>query len=227
MRGAPSWLWPPRFATSSETAPSENRDLLAIGTAGNGPSRRLLVVAYDAGGALAVGVLGAVRVPPAIVAAPFATTLVQRFRGDRGSPRSTSCDPREPFSPRSSSADGLPVEASTRSPRSCGAGSLVRPFSPPSCPRRAHARRASRRERRVEHREAGNVRGATDRGGCVAWTARCRQACSWRQGSPERRQRVGTALRARRGRARRGRRDRSTRFRLPRPPGTAQYPARC
>jgi cyclic nucleotide-binding protein/MFS transporter len=43
----------------------------------------LLVVAYDAGGALAVGILGAVRVLPAIVAAPFATTLVQRFRGDR------------------------------------------------------------------------------------------------------------------------------------------------
>src|SRR4249919_3138003 len=43
----------------------------------------LLVVAYDAGGALAVGVLGAVRVLPAIIVAPFASTLVQRFRGDR------------------------------------------------------------------------------------------------------------------------------------------------
>ena len=43
----------------------------------------LLVVAYDAGGALAVGVLGAVRIAPAIVAAPFATLLVERFRGDR------------------------------------------------------------------------------------------------------------------------------------------------
>ncbi len=43
----------------------------------------LLVVAYDAGGALAAGILGAVRVVPAIVAAPFATTLVERFRGDR------------------------------------------------------------------------------------------------------------------------------------------------
>ena len=43
----------------------------------------LLVVAYDAGGALAVGVLGAVRVAPVIVAAPFATALVQRYRGDR------------------------------------------------------------------------------------------------------------------------------------------------
>jgi len=43
----------------------------------------LLVVAYEAGGALAVGVLGAVRVAPAIVAAPFATALVERYRGDR------------------------------------------------------------------------------------------------------------------------------------------------
>lgn len=42
----------------------------------------LLVVAYDRGGALAAGVLGAVRVAPAIVAAPFATALVERFRGD-------------------------------------------------------------------------------------------------------------------------------------------------
>jgi MFS family permease len=43
----------------------------------------LLVVAYDEGGTLAVGILGAVRVIPAIVAAPFASTLVERFRGDR------------------------------------------------------------------------------------------------------------------------------------------------
>ena len=43
----------------------------------------LLVVAYDAGGAFAAGVLGAVRVLPGIVAAPFATTLVERYRGDR------------------------------------------------------------------------------------------------------------------------------------------------
>jgi MFS family permease len=43
----------------------------------------LLVVAYEEGGTLAVGILGAVRVVPAIVAAPFASTLVERFRGDR------------------------------------------------------------------------------------------------------------------------------------------------
>jgi hypothetical protein len=43
----------------------------------------LLVVAYDAGGAFAVGALGAVRVAPAIAAAPFATALVERYRGDR------------------------------------------------------------------------------------------------------------------------------------------------
>jgi hypothetical protein len=43
----------------------------------------LLVVAYDAGGTLAVGLLGAVRMVPATVAAPFAPTLVEHFRGDR------------------------------------------------------------------------------------------------------------------------------------------------
>ena len=43
----------------------------------------LLVVAYEAGGAVAAGVLGAVRVIPSIVSAPFAPSLVMRFRGDR------------------------------------------------------------------------------------------------------------------------------------------------
>src|SRR5438034_1503185 len=43
----------------------------------------LLVFAYDRGGALAVGILGAVRIVPAIVAAPFAPMLVERYRGDR------------------------------------------------------------------------------------------------------------------------------------------------
>jgi MFS family permease len=43
----------------------------------------VLVVAYDRGGTLAVGILGAVRVLPAIVVAPFATAVVERFRGDR------------------------------------------------------------------------------------------------------------------------------------------------
>ncbi len=43
----------------------------------------LLIVAYDAGGAVAAGLLGAVRVLPAIVVTPFSTPLVERFRGDR------------------------------------------------------------------------------------------------------------------------------------------------
>jgi MFS family permease len=43
----------------------------------------LLVFAYDAGGPLAVGILGAVRIVPAIVATPFAPMLVERYRGDR------------------------------------------------------------------------------------------------------------------------------------------------
>lgn len=43
----------------------------------------LLVFAYDAGGTLAVGLLGAVRTVPGMIAAPFASTLVHRYRGDR------------------------------------------------------------------------------------------------------------------------------------------------
>jgi MFS family permease len=43
----------------------------------------LLVFVYDAGGTLAVGILGAVRTLPAMFAAPFASTLVHRYRGDR------------------------------------------------------------------------------------------------------------------------------------------------
>jgi Cyclic nucleotide-binding domain/Major Facilitator Superfamily len=43
----------------------------------------LLVVAYDAGGAVAVGILGAVRVVPAIFATPHAMALVERYRGHR------------------------------------------------------------------------------------------------------------------------------------------------
>src|SRR4029079_8459396 len=43
----------------------------------------LLVVAYQAGGAVAAVARGAVGVVPAIMAAPFAPGLVVRFRGDR------------------------------------------------------------------------------------------------------------------------------------------------
>jgi MFS family permease len=43
----------------------------------------LLVFAYEAGGTLAVGLLAAIRTVPAMIAAPFASTLVHRYRGDR------------------------------------------------------------------------------------------------------------------------------------------------
>jgi hypothetical protein len=43
----------------------------------------LLVFVYAAGGTLAVGILGAVRTVPAMFAAPFASTFVHRYRGDR------------------------------------------------------------------------------------------------------------------------------------------------
>jgi hypothetical protein len=43
----------------------------------------LLVVAYDEGGVVAVGLLGAIRMLPATIAGFFAPTLVARMRGDR------------------------------------------------------------------------------------------------------------------------------------------------
>src|SRR5439155_27123976 len=43
----------------------------------------LLVVAYRAGGALGVGVLGVIRMVPAMVLGPFAATPIRRLRGER------------------------------------------------------------------------------------------------------------------------------------------------
>jgi hypothetical protein len=43
----------------------------------------LLVVAYRAGGALGVGILGVVRMVPAIVLGPLAGTPIRRLRGER------------------------------------------------------------------------------------------------------------------------------------------------
>ena len=43
----------------------------------------LLVVAYRAGGALGVGILGVVRMVPAIVLGPFAATPIRGLRGER------------------------------------------------------------------------------------------------------------------------------------------------
>jgi MFS family permease len=89
----------------------------------------LLVVAYDAGGAVGVGVLGAVRVVPAIVAAPFSTTLVQRFRGDRVL---TALNVLRSLGATATAiviAAGLPVELTfVLAAFVAGAGSLVRPI---------------------------------------------------------------------------------------------------
>jgi hypothetical protein len=89
----------------------------------------LLVVAYDAGGAFAVGVLGAVRVLPAIVAPPFATTLVQRFGGNRVLIAINLVR----FAGAAATAivigAGLPLEATyALAAVVAGAGSLVRPI---------------------------------------------------------------------------------------------------
>ena len=89
----------------------------------------LLVVAYDAGGALAVGVLGAVRVLPAIVAAPFAPTLVQRFRGDRVLTAINVVRAAGAVVTAIVIGAGLPIEMTyALAAVVAGAGSLVRPI---------------------------------------------------------------------------------------------------
>jgi MFS family permease len=89
----------------------------------------LLVVAYDAGGALAAGILGAVRVLPAIVAAPFATTLVERYRGDRVLTIINLVRSAGAVATALVVASDLPVELTyVLAGVVAGAGSLVRPI---------------------------------------------------------------------------------------------------
>ena len=89
----------------------------------------LLVVAYEEGGTLAVGILGAVRVVPAIVAAPFATALVQRFNGNRVLTAINILRCGGAIVTAAVVAAGLPVEATyVLAGIVAGAGSLVRPI---------------------------------------------------------------------------------------------------
>ena len=89
----------------------------------------LLVVAYEAGGTLAAGILGAVRVVPAIVAAPFAATLVERFRGDRMLTAINLLRAGGAAATAVVVAADLPVEAIyALAALVAGAGSLVRPI---------------------------------------------------------------------------------------------------
>ena len=89
----------------------------------------LLVVAYEAGGTLAAGILGAVRVVPAIVAAPFAATLVERFRGDRMLTAINLVRAGGAAATAIVVAADLPVEATyALAAVVAGAGSLVRPI---------------------------------------------------------------------------------------------------
>lgn len=89
----------------------------------------LLVVAYDAGGALAVGILSAVRMVPAIVAAPFATALVERYRGDRVLTAINLVRCVGAVSTGIVIAAGMPVEATyVLAAVVAGAGALVRPI---------------------------------------------------------------------------------------------------
>jgi MFS family permease len=89
----------------------------------------LLVIAYDAGGALAAGILGAVRVLPAIVAAPFATSLVERYRGDRVLTAINLVRSAAALATAIVVASELPVELTyVLAAVVAGAGSLIRPI---------------------------------------------------------------------------------------------------
>jgi MFS family permease len=89
----------------------------------------LLVVAYDAGGALAAGILGAIRVIPWIVSAPFAPRLVVRFRGDRVLAAINAVRSLGAIATAAVVAADLPIELTyVLAAIVAGAGSLVRPI---------------------------------------------------------------------------------------------------
>lgn len=89
----------------------------------------LLVVAYNAGGALAAGVLGAIRVVPWIVFAPLAPRLVVRFRGDRVLEAINTVRSVGAIATAGVVAMDLPIELTfVLAAVVAGAGSLVRPI---------------------------------------------------------------------------------------------------
>jgi MFS family permease len=89
----------------------------------------VLVVAYDSGGALAAGILGAVRVVPSIVSAPFAPRLVMRFRGDRVLAAINAVRSLGAIATAGVVATELPIELTyLLAALVAGAGSLVRPI---------------------------------------------------------------------------------------------------
>jgi MFS family permease len=89
----------------------------------------LLVVAYESGGALAAGILGAVRVVPSIVSAPFAPSLVLRFRGDRVLAAINVVRSIGAIATAAIVATDLPTELTfVLAAVVAGAGSLVRPI---------------------------------------------------------------------------------------------------
>jgi hypothetical protein len=89
----------------------------------------LLVIVYDAGGAVAAGILGAVRVIPGIVAGPFATTLVERYRGDRVLTAINAVRAGGAIATAFVVATDLPLELTyVLAAVVAGAGSLIRPI---------------------------------------------------------------------------------------------------
>ena len=143
----------------------------------------LLVVAYDAGGAFAVGLLGAIRVLPAIVAAPLATTLLERFRGNRVLTAINLLRAVGTLATAIVIATDFPIEVTyALAAIVAGAGSLVRPIQSALLPALA---------RSPGELVAANVASSTGEGSARSWVrcwlafsspgrARLRRASSWR-----------------------------------------------
>lgn len=133
----------------------------------------LLVVAYDAGGALAVGVLGAIRVVPAIVTAPFSTTLVQRYRGDRVLTALNVARSVGALATAIVIGAGLPVEVTfVLAAVVAGAGSLVRPIQTALLPAfaRTPGELVAANVTASTGEGLGTFAGPLLAGGLVAWT---------------------------------------------------------
>ena len=133
----------------------------------------LLVVAYDAGGAFAVGVLGAIRVLPAIVAAPSASALVQRFRGDRVLTAINVVRALGTVATAAVIAAGLPIAITfILAALVAGAGSLVRPIQNALLPAfaRTPAELVAANVASSTGEGAGTFVGPFVAGALVAWT---------------------------------------------------------
>ena len=170
----------------------------------------LLVIVYDAGGTVAAGIMGAVRVVPGIVAGPFATTIVERYRGDRALTVINAVRAGGAVATAVVVAADLPLELTYLLAASRGWRGIAGATDPVRAPPRLrpHPGRARCRERGVEHwrrhRHVHRSAGRRPAGRCDR--LRSGQPAGGRCVRRLGRGRDGSPLRERSGRARRDRR---------------------